>query len=51
MTKAEAQAIGDLFAKHGSDKGYHYLGSPKIYCDMGHAFAQGMIKLLKGQAK
>jgi len=51
MTKVQAQAIKDLFAKHGSDKGYHYLGSPKIYCDMGRAFAHGMIKLLKAQAK
>ncbi|MDP6633434.1 MAG: sialate O-acetylesterase [Phycisphaerae bacterium] len=51
MTKTQAQAIKDRFAQHGSDKGYHYLGSPKIYCDMGRAFAQGMIKLLKGQAK
>jgi len=49
MTEEEAQAIRDLFAKHGSDKGYHYLGSPKIYCDMGHAFANGMISLLKNQ--
>jgi alpha-galactosidase len=51
MTKAEAQAIKDRFARHGSDKGYHYLGSPKIYCDMGRAFAQSMIKLLEAQAK
>jgi hypothetical protein len=51
MTKAQAQAIKDRFAKHGSDKGYHYLGSPKIYCDMGRAFARGMIRLLKGQVK
>ena len=47
MTEAEAQAIRDLFAKHGSDKGYHYLGSPKIYCDMGRAFGEGMVKLLE----
>jgi hypothetical protein len=51
MTKEQAQAIRDRFTQHGSDKGYHYLGSPKIYCDMGRAFAQGMIKLLKGQGK
>ena len=49
--KAEAEAIKDRFAKHGSNKGFHYLGSPKIYCDMGRAFAQGMIKLMDGQGK
>ncbi len=47
MTEAEAQAIKDLFARNGSDKGYHYLGSPKIYCDMGRAFGEGMVELLK----
>jgi len=51
MSEQQAQAIRDKFAQHGSDKGYHYLGSPKIYCDMGRAFAQGMIKLLKVQGK
>jgi len=50
MTEEQAQAIRDLFAKHGSDKGYHYLGSPKIYCDMGRAFGEGMVGLLKIQA-
>ncbi len=51
MTEAQAQAIRDLFAQHGSDKGYHYLGSPKIFCDMGRAFGEGMIKLLKAKPK
>jgi hypothetical protein len=50
MTEEEARKIRDLFAKHGSDRGYHYLGSPKIYCDMGRAFALGMIELLKKKA-
>lgn len=50
MTEAEAQAIHDRFAKHGSDKGYHDLGSPKIFCDMGRAFADAMIGLLRQQS-
>ena len=47
ITEQQAQAIRDRFARHGSDKGYHYLGSPKIFCDMGHAFGQGMNELLE----
>ena len=49
MTEEEAQAIRERFARHGSDKGYHYLGSPKIFCDMGRAFGEGMIKLIEQQ--
>ena len=47
ITEAQAQAMRDEFHKHGRDKGYHYFGSPQIYCDMGKAFAEGMITLLK----
>ncbi len=34
------------FYNVGSDRGYHYLGSARIYYKMGKAFAQGMIELL-----
>ena len=30
----------------GSERGYHYLGSARIYCRMGKAFANEMLKLL-----
>ncbi len=33
------------FYNVGSEKGYHYLGSAKIYYRMGKAFAEGMIQL------
>jgi alpha-galactosidase len=34
------------FYNVGSEKGYHYLGSAKIYYQMGKAFAEGMTELL-----
>ncbi len=34
------------FYNVGSERGYHYLGSARIYYKMGKAFAQGMIELL-----
>ena len=34
--------------KHGrSEQGYHYLGSPWTFCEMGRAFGEGMIELMK----
>ncbi len=35
------------FYNVGSEKGYHYLGSAKIYYKMGKAFAEGMKELLE----
>ena len=34
------------FYNVGSERGYHYLGSARIYCKMGKAFANEMLKLL-----
>jgi alpha-galactosidase len=34
------------FYNIGSERGYHYLGSARIYTKMGKAFAKGMIELL-----
>ncbi|MEE8451073.1 MAG: sialate O-acetylesterase [Thermoguttaceae bacterium] len=34
------------FYNVGSERGYHYLGSARIYCKMGKAFAEGMVELL-----
>jgi len=34
------------FYNRGSERGYHYLGSAKIYYRMGKAFGEGMIELL-----
>ncbi len=34
------------FYNVGSEKGYHYLGSAKIYYQMGKAFGEGMKQLL-----
>ena len=34
------------FYNVGSEKGYHYLGSAKIYYKMGKAFGEGMLELL-----
>ena len=34
------------FYNIGSERGYHYLGSARIYTRMGEAFAKGMIELL-----
>jgi len=34
------------FYNVGSERGYHYLGSARIYCRMGKAFGEGMIELL-----
>jgi hypothetical protein len=31
----------------GSDFGYHYLGSVRTFCRMGHAFGEAMLELLK----
>jgi len=50
----EEMANGDIwqgpdwvkFYNVGSERGYHYLGSARIYYRMGKAFAQGMIDLL-----
>ncbi len=38
------------FYNVGSDRGYHYLGSAKIYSRMGKAFGEGMISLLDASA-
>jgi alpha-galactosidase len=35
------------FYNVGSERGYHYLGSARIYYQMGKAFAQGMLPLLE----
>jgi len=35
------------FYNVGSDRGYHYLGSARIYYNMGKAFAEGMVELLE----
>ena len=35
------------FYNVGSEMGYHYLGSARIYYRMGKAFAEGMIELLE----
>lgn len=35
------------FYNVGSERGYHYLGSARIYYSMGRAFAEGMLDLLK----
>ncbi len=37
------------FYNVGSERGYHYLGSAKIYYQMGQAFGAGMIELLEKQ--
>jgi len=37
------------FYNVGSERGYHYLGSAKIYYKMGKAFAEGMVELLEKQ--
>ncbi len=34
------------FYNVGSDRGYHYLGSARIYDRMGRAFGEGMLELL-----
>ena len=34
------------FYNVGSEKGYHYLGSTRIYYKMGKAFAERMLELL-----
>ncbi|MBN2473639.1 MAG: hypothetical protein JXB62_03450 [Pirellulales bacterium] len=34
------------FYNVGSERGYHYLGSAKIYCQMGRAFGEAMVDLL-----
>ena len=34
------------FYNVGSERGYHYLGSARIYYRMGKAFGEGMIELL-----
>jgi len=34
------------FYNVGSERGYHYLGSARIYTKMGKAFAEGMVELL-----
>ena len=34
------------FYNTGSERGYHYLGSAKIYYQMGKAFGQGMLEIL-----
>ena len=34
------------FYNVGSERGYHYLGSARIYYRMGKAFAKGMVDLL-----
>ncbi|MBN1422885.1 MAG: sialate O-acetylesterase [Planctomycetes bacterium] len=34
------------FYNVGSERGYHYLGSARIYCRMGRAFGEGMVELL-----
>jgi len=34
------------FYNVGSERGYHYLGSARIYYKMGKAFAEGMVELL-----
>ena len=34
------------FYNVGSERGYHYLGSAKIYYQMGKAFGEGMAELL-----
>ena len=35
------------FYNVGSERGYHYLGSARIYYRMGKAFAESMLELLK----
>ena len=35
------------FYNIGSERGYHYLGSARIYYRMGKAFGEGMVELLK----
>ena len=35
------------FYNVGSERGYHYLGSARIFYQMGQAFAQAMIELLE----
>ena len=37
------------FYNVGSERGYHYLGSARIYYQMGRAFARGMIELVGKQ--
>lgn len=37
------------FYNVGSERGYHYLGSARIYYRMGKAFAEGMVELLGKQ--
>ena len=37
------------FYNVGSERGYHYLGSARIYCRMGKAFGEGMVELLAKQ--
>jgi alpha-galactosidase len=34
------------FYNVGSERGYHYLGSARIYCRMGTAFAESMLELI-----
>ena len=34
------------FYNFGSERGYHYFGSARIYYRMGKAFAEGMMELL-----
>ena len=40
---------GVRFYNVGSERGYHYLGSAKIYYRMGKAFGEGMVELLGKQ--
>lgn len=35
------------FYNVGSDRGYHYLGSGRIYYKMGQAFGEAMLELLE----
>ncbi len=43
---AALRTLEYLIYNIGSERGYHYLGSARIYTKMGKAFAEGMIELL-----
>ncbi|MBN2127925.1 MAG: hypothetical protein JW741_00435 [Sedimentisphaerales bacterium] len=43
------ERLDEMFSRAldvGSERGYHYLGSARIYYRMGKAFGEGMIELL-----
>ena len=52
-TKAEIIELTDLSAKNrealkgASNGGYHYFGSAKIFAQMGKAFAEANLKMMK----